>query len=43
MEGKAFNLRISIITRVISIMEGKKERRNNRKEYHNTNKARKVR
>ena len=31
---KAFGLRIFIITRAISIMERKKERRNNRKEYY---------
>ena len=43
MEGKAFSLRISVITRATSVVEGRKERRNNRKEYYSTNKARKVR
>ena len=43
MEGKAFGLRIFVITRVTSVVEGRKEGRNNRKEYYNINKARKVR
>ena len=46
MEGKAFGLRIFITTRATSVMEGKKEKvigRNNRKEYYNISKARKVR
>ena len=43
MEGKAFGLRIFIITRATSVIEGKKEGRNNRKEYYSTSKARKVR
>ena len=43
MEGKAFGLRISITTRATSVIEGRKEGGNNRKEYHSTSKARKVR
>ena len=43
MEGKAFGLRIFIITRVTSVVEGRKKGRNDRKEYHSTSKARKVR
>ena len=43
MEKKAFGLRISIITRAMSIMERRKEGRNNQKEYHSINRVRKVR
>ena len=46
MEGKAFGLRIFIITWATSVIEGKKEGvigRNNRKEYYSISKARKVR
>ena len=43
MEGKAFGLRIFVITWAISVVEGRKEGRNNRKEYHSISKARKVR
>ena len=43
MEEKAFGLRIFIITWATSIMEGKKEGRNNRKKYYSISKARKVR
>ena len=43
MEGKAFGLRIFIITWVTSVVEGRKEGRNNRKEYYSTSRARKVR
>ena len=43
MEGKAFGLRISVITWAMSVVEGRKEGKNNRKEYHSISKARKVR
>ena len=42
MEGKAFGLRIFVITWATSIVEGRKERKNNWKEYHSISKARKV-
>ena len=46
MEEKAFGLRISVITWVISVMEGRKKGVigiSNWKEYYNISKARKVR
>ena len=43
MEGKAFGLRISVTTRATSVVEGKKKGGNDRKEYHSTSRARKVR
>ena len=43
MEGKAFSLRIFVITWATSVVEGRKEGRNNRKEYYSISKARKVR
>ena len=46
MEGKAFSLKIFIITWAISVMERKKKGiigRNNWKEYYSISKARKVR
>ena len=45
MEGKAFGLRIFVITWVINVMEGRKEGiigKNNWKEYYSISKARKV-
>ena len=42
MEGKAFGLRIFVITWATSIVE-RKEGRNNRKEYYNISRVRKVR
>ena len=43
MEGKAFGLRIFVIIWVTSVVEGRKEGRNNRKEYYSISRARKVR
>ena len=42
MEGKAFGLRIFVITWVMNVMERRKEGRNNRKEYYSISRARKV-
>ena len=38
-----FSRCLSVTTRATSVVEGRKEGRNNRKEYHSTSRARKVR
>ena len=40
---KAFGLRIFVITRGTSVVEGRKKGKHNRKEYYSISKARKVR